>query len=77
MKTSCRIEIDFKDKKIAEKILKSIKVDDFDFAVSKIEGNVLIADIKSDKASSLLHTIDDYLSCISVAENVLDKDKKH
>ena len=77
MKTSCKLEIDLKNKSVAEKILKSIKVDDFDFVKSRIEGTILVADIKSNSISSLIHTVDDYLSCLSVAEKVLDKDKKH
>ena len=76
MKTSCKLEIDFKDKKIAKKVLESIKVDDYGFVESKIDKTVLIANIKSKSISSLLHTVDDYLSCVSVAEKVLDKDKK-
>ena len=71
MKTSCRLEIDLKDKKTAERVLKSIKVDDYNFVESKLEGNMLIAEIKSNSVSSLLHTVDDYLACVSVAEKVI------
>jgi hypothetical protein len=35
----------------------------------------LEAEISSDSISSLLHTLDDYLACISVAGKVVDKDK--
>ena len=76
MKTSCKLEIDLKEEKIAKKVLESIKVDDFDFVKSKINKTVLIGEIKSNSVSSLLHTVDDYLSCVSVAEKVLDKIKK-
>ena len=76
MKTSCKLEIDLKEKQIAKKVLESIKVDDFDFVKSKINKTVLIGEIKSNSVSSLLHTVDDYLSCVSVAEKVLDKNKK-
>jgi len=73
MKTSCRLKIDLKDDKTAKKVLESIKVDDYDFVESKLDGSILIADIKSNSVSSLLHTVDDYLSCVSVAEKVIEK----
>lgn len=74
MKAKCNLEIDLKNKDKAEKALKSIKVDDFDFVKSKIKNGTLIADIESESIPSLLHTLDDYLSCLSVAVKVLDKD---
>ncbi len=75
MNVSCKIEIEFDNIKKAENVFKSIKVDDFNFVTSKIKNKKLEAKIKANSISSLLHTIDDYLACITVAEKVLDKDK--
>ena len=76
MKVECNIIIDVENKKKVENILKSIKVDDFDFIKSKITGNKLEASIKSSSISSLLHSLDDYLSCISVALKVIEKNEE-
>ncbi len=73
MKISCNLNIEYADSKKAEKILRSIKVDDFDFVTSKVHNKSLEATIKSKSVSSLLHTLDDYLSCLSVAEKIVDK----
>ena len=73
MKISCDICIEYDDAKKAEKILRSIKVDDFDFVTSKVHNKSLEATIKSKSVSSLLHTLDDYLSCLSIAEKIVDK----
>lgn len=73
MKTNCKIEISVNSKEDAEKLLGSIKVDDYSFVRSKTDENTLIAEIKSDSIESLLHTVDDYLSCVSVAEKIIDK----
>lgn len=73
MKVSCTINIDFGNPKKAEQIIRSIKVDDFDFVTSKINGKNLEATIESNSISSLLHTLDDYLACLTVAENVVNK----
>ena len=74
MKVSCNLTIDLKKESKAKKVLKSIKVVDFDFVESKIKDSTLEAEIKAKSISSLHHTVDDYLSCISVAVKVLDKD---
>ncbi len=74
MKANCNLKIDLKTKSNAKKVLKSVKVDDFSFVNSKINGSTLKAEIKANSISSLLHTVDDYLSCVSVAVKVLDKD---
>lgn len=74
MKASCNLKIDLKTEEKAKKVLKSIKVDDFNFVNSQIKNSSLEAEINANSISSLLHTIDDYLSCVSVAVKVLDKD---
>lgn len=74
MKVNCDIVISFSDAKKVKTVLKSIKVDDFDFVESKANGKRLEAKIKTNSISSLIHTLDDYLACVSVAIKVLDKD---
>jgi len=74
MEVNCDIVIDLGDVKKVKTVLKSIKVDDFDFVKSKVSGKRLEAKIKANSISSLIHTLDDYLSCVSVAIKVVDKD---
>jgi tRNA threonylcarbamoyladenosine modification (KEOPS) complex Pcc1 subunit len=73
MKVTCNLKIDCKTKSNAEKVLKSIRIDDFDFVKSKINKNKIEAEIESESVSSIIHTIDDYLACVSVAKKVVDK----
>jgi len=73
MDVICEISIEFDDFKKAKTVLKSIQVDDFDFVKSKINNNILEAEIKSKSISSLIHTLDDYLACISVATKIVHK----
>jgi tRNA threonylcarbamoyladenosine modification (KEOPS) complex Pcc1 subunit len=74
MKASCKIKIEFENEDLVKTVLRSISVDDFDFVKSKISGKNLQATITSNSISSLLHTLDDYLACVSVASKVMDKD---
>jgi tRNA threonylcarbamoyladenosine modification (KEOPS) complex Pcc1 subunit len=73
MKVKCNLSIAFDDSNKAKNVLKSVKVDDFDFVKSKIIDDRLEAEISSGSISSLLHTLDDYLACVSVAEKVIEK----
>ena len=73
MHVTCDIVIEFDDSDKLKTVLKSIKVDDFDFVKSKAIENRLEAKIKTNSISSLLHTLDDYLACVSVAMKVIDK----
>jgi tRNA threonylcarbamoyladenosine modification (KEOPS) complex Pcc1 subunit len=74
MYITCEIVIEFNNNKKVKTILKSIEVDNFDFVKSKVNGKKLEAYIKSKSVTSLLHTLDDYLACVSVAMNMVDKD---
>ena len=73
MLIKCSITIDFKDKDQANNVLRSIEIDNFDFVKSKIKGGELIAEINSNSVNSLIHSLDDYLACVSVAAKVVDK----
>lgn len=74
MKAACDITLEYKDEETTDYILKSIKVDNLDFVNSKKSKNKLITHIESNSISSLLHTLDDYLACVSIAEKIVNKD---
>jgi len=74
MKAKCKLEIDFESENAVKKIVKSVSVDDFDFVKTKISGKKLVAEINSKSVPSLLHTLDDYLACVTVASKIVDKD---
>ena len=71
MKASCEIVIEFNDVEKAKTVLKSIEVDNFDFIKSWRDGKKLSAHIESISISSLIHTLDDYLACVSIAEKIV------
>ena len=73
MKAICDITLEYDDTSIAKKIQKSIEVDNLDFVRSQVKGKKLEAHIESTSISSLLHTLDDFLACVTVADKVLDK----
>jgi len=75
MKLICNLSFEYNNNEESEKIFRSIKVDDFDFVKSTLKDKHIDAIIESKSISSLIHTLDDYLSCISVAEKIVDENK--
>jgi hypothetical protein len=73
MKAVCILTIDFENVKKAKKVLRSIQTDDHGFVKSKQRGKTLEAVVESTSIASLLHTLDDYLACISIADDIVNK----
>lgn len=73
MKVLCNLTMEFESVEKAKKILRSIQADDQGFVKSICKGKTLHAVIEGTSVSSLLHTLDDYLACVSVADNIVNK----
>ncbi len=73
MKAHCTITLDFESAQQAKRVLRSIEADDEGFVTSKVTGKTLEAVMESKSVSSLLHTVDDYLACVSVAADIVKK----
>jgi len=71
MKVRCRLEFGFPSAAKAESAARSVRVDDETYIRTSVEGRALIAEAEADSILGLLHTIDDYLACLAVAEKVL------
>jgi hypothetical protein len=65
--------MEFESQKKAKKVLQSIQTDDHGFVKSKLCGKTLEAVVESTSVASLLHTLDDYLACVSVADEIVNK----
>ncbi len=73
MKATCTLKLTFHSKADAQKILQSLKVDDLEYVQSSQKDKSIQATMEATKLSSLLHTLDDYLACVSVAEKIIHK----
>jgi len=65
------LEFDSSDQ--AELVHRSVELDNQGFVTTKLEGNTILAEIEASSLNSLLHTLDDFLSCTSVAEKIVSK----
>jgi tRNA threonylcarbamoyladenosine modification (KEOPS) complex Pcc1 subunit len=73
MKALCTITLEFESTEKAKKVHRSIQMDDQGFVRSTVKGKILEAVVESSSVSSLLHTLDDYLACVSVAAEIVKK----
>lgn len=67
----CVLEFEYRTEAEARKVAEAIKVDDEGFVKTKVKGKKLMARIEARNAMSLLHTLDDYLVCLGVAERAV------
>ena len=74
MHVKSKIMLTYENEKTAKNIQQALKIDDGIFVKSLIKNNELHAVIENKSISSFLQTIDDYLSCVSVAENIVNTD---
>jgi tRNA threonylcarbamoyladenosine modification (KEOPS) complex Pcc1 subunit len=73
MKATCTVTLEFDTAEKAKKVLQSIQTDDQGFVKSTVKERTLKAVVESTSVASLLHTLDDYLACVSVAVDIVKK----
>jgi hypothetical protein len=71
MKVTCKLEFSYGSEEEAQAVLKAVEVDNYEFVKTSLEGTKLVSTLESDSIPSLIHTVDDYLACVSVAERVV------
>ncbi len=72
-KVTCTLRLEFPSHEEAEKIHRSVELDNLGYLRSRVDGMVIVAEIAAPSLNSLLHTLDDFLACTSVAEKVVSK----
>ena len=68
----CVLEWDYADETQARAVHRALAPDDAGFVRSRTEGPRLIAEIEGKTPMSLLHTVEDYLACVAVAEQAVE-----
>lgn len=72
-KVRCHLRLEYASPDEAEKVHRSVELDNQDYISTRVVGNAIHADVTSASLSSLLHTLDDFLACASVADRVVSK----
>ena len=76
MSVDCDIEMDLESEEQAQAILKAIELDNGPYAKATIDGKTLRLVCEAKSMPSMLHTLEDLLACIRVAEEMTSAGKK-
>ncbi len=75
MSVDCVIELDYEDEKMAEAVLAAISPDNAPYAEAERVGSRVIVRSRSRNCPQMLHTTEDLLACIKVAEEAVQAAK--
>ena len=73
MPVYCKLEFEYDTDEISKQVSNSLAPENAGYVSTEISGSKLIASIEAKSLDSLLHTLDDYLACLQVAEKILDE----
>ncbi|UCE73336.1 MAG: hypothetical protein JSV56_09915 [Methanomassiliicoccales archaeon] len=71
MKIMCKLEFEYDSEEQAKAVAKAVEVDNYQFVKTSLEKNRIISTAESETIPSLIHTLDDFLACVGVAERVV------
>ena len=72
MAMSCKLELEYSSDEEANVVLESIFPDNFNYVDAHAECNKIIITSSSDTSMQMLHTMEDLLACIKIAEMTFD-----
>ncbi|HYM39182.1 MAG TPA: KEOPS complex subunit Pcc1 [Thermoplasmata archaeon] len=72
MKARASLTLTYADAAQAQAVAKSVSLDDEGYIRTHRKGATITATATADGPLSLLHTLDDYLACITVAERTVE-----
>ncbi len=71
---TCTMSMAFRSHAEAEKVHRSVHLDNEGYVETRVDGDTIVAVVKADSLKSLLHTLDDFLSCVSVADRIVSRE---
>lgn len=69
----CSITIGFTSPGHAEAVQRAVEIDNDGYLESEVRGSDIAVMIRADSLKSLLHTLDDFLACVGVADKVVSE----
>jgi tRNA threonylcarbamoyladenosine modification (KEOPS) complex Pcc1 subunit len=69
---NCLLELDLGNEERARNINRSLELDHGEHARSWVEGTVLNVECHAKSLMSLLHTIEDLMACLKVADEITE-----
>jgi tRNA threonylcarbamoyladenosine modification (KEOPS) complex Pcc1 subunit len=69
----CDIRLEFSSPEEALTVQRSVELDNEGYVKARVDGSSIEAHVEAGSLKSLLHTLDDYLACLAVADNIVTK----
>ena len=73
MRARATLTLRFADAATAKAVAQSVSLDDEGYIRTRRNGATITATAAAEGAMGLLHTLDDYLACVSVAERTAEE----
>ena len=67
----CEILLEFSSSEDAEKVLGAVDIDNEGYVEARVDGSAVVLQVRADSLRSMLHTLDDLMACVSVADRVV------
>lgn len=71
MPLECIIQLEYGSEKHAETVRKAIELDNDKYATAERNGKCVVIKSSSESVPSMLHTLEDLLACVRIAEETL------
>jgi tRNA threonylcarbamoyladenosine modification (KEOPS) complex Pcc1 subunit len=71
MRLKARLVLEYGSEEEAKAVAEALRPDNEGFVQAEVAGKSIEATVNSDTASSLRHTLDDFLACVKVAEEAV------
>jgi len=75
VKCSLSLTLEFSSPEEAKKLLDSVRLDNGEYIAAHLDGKKIICLAGDESLGGLLHTVEDFLSCVSLAEKMVKKSK--
>ena len=67
----CEIRLEFASSEDAEKVLGAVDIDNEGYVEARVDGSAVVLQVRADSLRSMLHTLDDLMACVSVADRIV------
>jgi hypothetical protein len=67
----CTIQLEYQSNKQAKTVMRAIELDNDKFANAERKGRIVVIRSSSESIPSMLHTLEDLLACVRVAEETV------
>jgi tRNA threonylcarbamoyladenosine modification (KEOPS) complex Pcc1 subunit len=67
----CTIEIGYESEAMALSVARAIELDNAGYVKTEVNGKTLLLRTRAESTGSMLHTLEDLLACVKVADQVV------